>query len=214
MSARIISKESPLILASESPRRRELLGQVGIPFRVCPGNIDETSMAGAPSYIAKTLAEKKALSVSADFSGQWILGADTIVVLDDHILGKPADRADASSMLKILSSKDHEVITGFSIINTSGEIVCTDHESTLVSIKSLSDREIDAYIATEEPFGKAGSYAIQGIGAFMVQGIKGDYSNVVGLPLFTLIKRMIEVGALKEFPAMTDFALTTKSLKD
>jgi septum formation protein len=197
-----ISKQSPLILASESPRRRELLGQVGIPFRVFPGNIDETSMAGAPSHIASTLAEKKAFSISADFSGQWILGADTIVVLDNHILGKPVDRADARSMLKILSGKSHEVITGFSIVNTSGEVVCTDHESTIVSIKSLSDTEIDAYIATGEPFGKAGSYAIQGIGAFMVQGIKGDYSNVVGLPLYTIIKRMIEVGALKEFPEM------------
>jgi septum formation protein len=195
-----ISKQSPLILASESHRRRELLGQAGIPFRVFPGNIDESSMEGAPSHIARTLAGKKAFSVSADFSGQWILGADTIVVLDDHVLGKPVDRADARSMLKILSGKNHEVITGFSIVNTSGEVVCTDHERTMVSVKSLSDKEIDAYIATGEPFGKAGSYAIQGIGAFMVQEIKGDYSNVVGLPLHTIIKRMIEVGALKEFP--------------
>jgi septum formation protein len=195
-----ITKESPLILASESPRRRELLGQAGIPFRVFPGNVDENCLSGSPSHIAQTLAEKKALSVSASFPGQWILGADTIVVLDDHILGKPVDKEDARSMLKILSGKDHEVITGFSIIGPSGKIACTDHESTRVSIKPLSDREIDFYIATGEPFGKAGSYAIQGIGSFMVDRIKGDYSNVVGLPLCALIKRLLEVGALKEFP--------------
>jgi septum formation protein len=197
-----ISSEHPLILASESPRRMELLGQVGIPFRAFPGNIDETCMTGPASYIARTLAEKKAMSVSPDFSGQWVLGADTIVVLDEHILGKPVDKADARSMLKILGGKEHEVITAFSIISPSGKIDCTDHESTLVSIKPLSDREIDAYIATGEPFGKAGSYAIQGIASFMVEGIKGDYSNVVGLPLCSLIKRMIEIGALKEFPVV------------
>jgi len=195
-----ITKESPLILASESPRRRELLGQVGIHFRVFPGNVDENSITGSPSHVAQTLAEKKALSVSAGFPGQWILGADTIVVLDNHILGKPVDRADAASMLRLLSGKEHEVITGFSIINPSGKISFTDYECTLVSIKLLSGSEIDSYIASGEPFGKAGSYAIQGIGSFMVDGIKGDYSNVVGLPLCSLIKRLIEVGALKEFP--------------
>jgi septum formation protein len=195
-----ISKKTPLILASESPRRRELLGQVGIPFRVFPGNVDENSITGYPSHIAQNLAEKKALSVYAAFSGHWILGADTIVVLNNHILGKPVDRADAGSMLRLLSGKEHKVITGFSVINPSGKTACTDHESTWVSIKHLSDREIDSYIATGEPFGKAGSYAIQGIGSFMVDGIKGDYSNVVGLPLCSLIKRLLEVGALKEFP--------------
>jgi septum formation protein len=195
-----ITKESPLILASESPRRRELLGQVGIPFRVFPGNVDENSITGSPSHVAQTLAEKKAMSVSADFPGQWILGADTIVVLDNHILGKPVDRSDAASMLRLLSGKEHEVITGFSIINPSGEISFTDYVSTLVSIKLLSDSEIDVYIASGEPFGKAGSYAIQGIGSFMIDGIKGDYNNVVGLPLYALIKKLIEVRALIEFP--------------
>jgi septum formation protein len=195
-----INKESPLILASESPRRRELLGQVGIHFKVFPANIYELAMTGTPSHIAKTLAEQKALSVSPNFPGQWVLGADTIVVLGDRILGKPVDAADARLMLKALSGKEHEVITGFSIVTPSGKNVCTDHESTLVSVKPLSDKEINAYIATGEPFGKAGSYAIQGVGSFMVDRIKGDYSNVVGLPLFTLIKRMVEAGALKEFP--------------
>jgi septum formation protein len=201
MNTRVpISKEYPLILASESPRRKELMEQIGLPFRSFPSNIDENSISGPSLHIARTLAEKKAVFAHKNFAGRWILGADTIVVLGDHILGKPADIADARSMLHILNGKEHEVITAFSVISPSGEIACTDHESTLVSIKPLSDREIDAYIATGEPFGKAGSYAIQGIASFMVEGIKGDYCNVVGLPLCTLIKRLIHIGALKEFP--------------
>lgn len=196
----LITTKSPLVLASESPRRMHLLEQAGIPFKSCPSNIDENSIIGSPSHTARTLAEKKAMAGQGKFGGQWILGADTIVVSGDSILGKPSDDDEARSMLKTLSGKEHDVITGFSIVNPFGEITCTEHESTTVSIKTLSDNEIDSYIATREPFGKAGGYAIQGIGSFMVEGIKGSYSNVVGLPLCRLIKRLLEVGALKEFP--------------
>jgi septum formation protein len=196
----LITTNSPLILASESPRRKHLLEQIGIPFKSCPSNIDENSIIGSPSLTAKRLAEKKAMAGQGKFAGQWILGADTIVVSGDSILGKPSDDDEARSMLKTLSGKKHEVITGFSIVNPFGEVVCTDHEITTVSIKTLSDNEIDSYIATREPFGKAGGYAIQGIGSFMVEGIKGSYSNVVGLPLYPLIKKFLEIGALKEFP--------------
>jgi septum formation protein len=197
-----INKEYPLILASESPRRKQLLEQMRIPFSALPCNIDEDLTHGSPSLTARTLAEKKAMAALEKVQGQWILGADTIVVLGAVILGKPSDADEACFMLKTLEGKDHEVITGYSIADPSGRIALTGHESTFVSIKALSDKEIDAYIATKEPFGKAGSYAIQGIGAFMVEGIKGSYSNVVGLPMCALIKGFLETGALKEFPIL------------
>jgi septum formation protein len=195
-----ICRESPLILASESPRRKRLLEQVGIPFMSLPSNIDETSVNGSPSHLAMILAERKVMAALGKVQRQWILGADTIVVSADDILGKPLNGDEARSMLMILSGKEHEVITGYSIINPSGEIACTGHENTTVSVKTLSAVEIDSYIATGEPFGKAGGYAIQGIGSFMVERISGSYSNVVGLPLCSLIKRLLEIGALKEFP--------------
>jgi septum formation protein len=197
-----INNKFPLILASESPRRKRLLEQVGIPFRSVPSNIDETSINGSPPGFAKILAERKAMAALGKLQGLWILGADTIVVSGDDVLGKPLNADEARSMLRILSGKEHEVITGYSILNPSGEIACTDHESTTVTIKSLSAKEIDTYINSGEPFGKAGSYAIQGIGSFMVEGIKGSYSNVVGLPLCALIKRLLDLGALTEFPIL------------
>ena len=113
-----ISKDSPLILASESPRRKRLLEQVGIPFRSLPSNIDENSINGSPSHIAKTLAEKKAMAAREKVQRHWILGADTIVVSGDDILGKPSNDDEARSMLKILSGKEHEVITGYSILKS------------------------------------------------------------------------------------------------
>jgi septum formation protein len=197
-----INNKFPLILASESPRRKRLLEQVGIPFRSLPSNIDETPINGSPPAVAKILAERKAMAALEKLQGHWILGADTIVVSGEDVLGKPFNADEARSMLRILSGKEHEVITGYSILNPSGEIACTDHESTTVTIKSLSAKEIDTYISSGEPFGKAGSYAIQGIGSFMVEAIKGSYSNVVGLPLCSLIKRLLDLSALREFPIL------------
>jgi len=197
-----ISRESPLILASESPRRKSLLEQVAIPFISIPSDIDEKSTDGLASDIARTLAEKKAAAVYKKAQRQWILGADTIVVSGNDILGKPLNDEDARFMLKILNGKEHDVITGYSILNPSGETACTDHERTVVAIKALSEKEIDAYISSGEPFGKAGGYAIQGTGSFMVEGIRGSYSNVVGLPLCSLIKRLLHLGALAEFPIL------------
>ena len=195
-----INRENPLILASASPRRRRLLEQVGLPFRSIPCNIDETGVEGAPPRIAHILAEKKARSAYSVSEGKWILGADTIVVLDGTVLGKPNSRDEARSMLDLLGGKEHEVITGFSVIDPSGVKAHSEEVSTIVTMKRLSEAEITAYIATGEPFGKAGSYAIQGIGSFMVKGIRGSYSNVVGLPLCELIESLIVLGALKDFP--------------
>ena len=128
------------------------------------------------------------------------MGADTIVVLGGTVLGKPLDGDEARSMLGLLAGKEHEVITGFSIIDPSGIAAHSEEVRTVVSVKRLSEAEITAYIATGEPFGKAGSYAIQGIGSFMVRGISGSYSNVVGLPLCEVIESLIALGALEAFP--------------
>ena len=195
-----INEKSPLILASASPRRKELLQQVKIPFITSPCNIDEEIVNGTPYHIACTLAEKKALYASSRFNDNWILGADTIVVSEGKILGKPSDGKDAVSMLQFLSNREHEVITGLSITCPIMETCHTEYVSSSVEIKKLSEREITAYVNTGEPFGKAGSYAIQGIGSFMIKRITGSYSNVVGLPLYTLINTLLNLGAMEIFP--------------
>jgi septum formation protein len=195
-----ISDKNPLILASASPRRKELLAHVKIPFIVLASHIDENGEKGPPGKICTRLAEKKALSVYNSSNKSWILGADTIVVKDDNIMGKPSDAGEAVAMLKNLSDGDHDVITGFSIVDPSGQVVESCSVSTTVSFKSLTDEEIDAYIKTGEPFGKAGAYAIQGIGAFMIKSINGSYTNVVGLPLYEVIDSLCRLKAIIRFP--------------
>lgn len=201
MSFPVISKKNPLVLASDSPRRKDLLNQINIPFIVFPSNIDENDEKGEPHEICTHLAEKKAVSVFKNKPGNhWVLGADTVVVKNSEIMGKPSGNDEARSMLSFLSNGDHEVITGFSMIDPSGSISLTRHVSTIVSVKKLSQSEIDSYIKSGEPFGKAGGYAIQGIGAFMIKSIKGSYSNVVGLPLFALIDSLKKLKAINRFP--------------
>ena len=200
MSFPVISKKNPLVLASASPRRKRLLKEIGLPFRSLACDIHEKVIDYSPSDMTRFLAEKKAMTAYSNTKNYWVLGADTIVVLRDIILGKPLDHEDARAMLSLLSGKEHEVITGFSIINPAGLIAHTEHVSTIVGIKDLSDREITAYIRTGEPFGKAGAYAIQGIGAFMVRAITGSYSNVVGLPVYHVIQALLALGALDVFP--------------
>lgn len=208
-----IHKQNPLILASASPRRKQLLGQAGLPFRAIPSHVAEEFQAGSPDETACLLAEKKAVEVFPR-TGGWVLGADTAVVVaadalqpppkhsraEEIILGKPQDAEDARRMLRLLSGREHRVVTGFCLLDPSGGAVHTEAVSTKVSIKKLSDQEIDAYVLSDEPFGKAGSYAIQGVGSFMVKGITGSYTNVVGLPLYALIKALTGVGALKSYP--------------
>ena len=200
MSFNYISDKNPLILASASPRRKELLEQVKIPFIVIPSHIDENGEKGEPCDICTRLAEKKALSLHTPEKTNWILGADTIVVKDGAVMGKPTDAEEASIMLNILSGGDHEVITGFSIVDPSGCPAISSYVTTFVQFKKLTDEEITFYIKTGEPFGKAGGYAIQGIGAFMIKSISGSYSNVVGLPLFAVIDSLIKVKSLDIFP--------------
>ena len=200
MTFKVISNEFPLVLASASPRRKMLLDQVGLPVRVLPADIDENQIKGEPSEVAGRLAEKKAvLSYSLD-PGFWVLGADTIVAIKEVILGKPENEEDAFHMLQQLSGCEHDVITGYCLLNPAGDIGCRDYVKTRVRVKELSSGEIAAYIATKEPFGKAGSYAIQGAGSFMIESINGSYSNVVGLPVCSIIKILRSAGAINDFP--------------
>ena len=189
-----------LLLASASPRRRELLAQAGFAFRVDPIPVAEERSPGEdPTHFAQRLAREKAEAVfharraAFERSGEplLVLGADTIVVCDDQVLGKPIDDADAFAMLRMLAGRTHRVITGVCLLSAAGAEIAS--ESTCVTMLTLSDEEIHAYIATGEPLGKAGAYAIQGYAARWIPRISGCYFNVVGLPL-ALVNTMIDAA--------------------
>jgi septum formation protein len=179
-----------LILASGSPRRVEILRGVGWEFEVIPADIDETRAPGedAVSYV-KRLAHTKAETVAKKTSQCLVLGADTVVVIGQEILGQPRDDDEARRMLKLLSGQWHEVLTGVALVpagqssNAEGSGVVVDHETTRVLFAQLSDAEIDWYVSTGEPRGKAGAYAIQGRAALFIEEVRGDYFNIVGLPV-------------------------------
>jgi len=178
-----------LILASTSPRRRELLTEANIPFTVDAVAVDEQHRLGeSPEDFTQRLARAKAEPVFARHSAATVLGADTVVVCDQHILGKPADAADAARMLRQLSNRSHQVITGVALLSPHGTI--TRAETTTVTMREISEEEIAAYIATGEPMDKAGAYAIQGGAAKFVTQIAGDYTNIVGLPI-ALVQKML-----------------------
>jgi septum formation protein len=175
-----------LILASSSPRRQELLRHAGIPFEVLPADINEEPLPLEDArQCAERLAREKALAVARQRPNEYVLGADTVVTIDDEILGKPKDDADAKRMLRMLSGRSHQVVTGICLIvgGKLGGAPEVASETTLVTMTEISDREIDDYIATGEPTDKAGAYAIQGIASRWISRIEGDYSNVVGLPV-------------------------------
>lgn len=179
-----------IILASNSPRRKELLSQVGVKFEVIPSEFEEQLVELPPAKLVEHFAYMKAKDVASAICGEaLVIGADTIVYLDE-IMGKPRNKEDAFDMLKKLSGKQHLVLSGLCVINTATGESLTGHENTRVKIKALSDAEIAAYISTGEPADKAGAYAIQGMGSLFVEGIEGDYFNVVGLPLFRLGKML------------------------
>jgi septum formation protein len=146
------------------------------------------------------LAEKKARALLGMSRGNWVLGADTMVVLDPFVLGKPENEEEARAMLLRLSGREHEVVTGFCLLDPAGQRAHSEAVVTRVTMKALSEEEIRGYVASGEPFGKAGSYAIQGLGSFMVERISGSYTNVVGLPLCALVKALLAAGALRRFP--------------
>ncbi len=185
-----------IVLASSSPRRRELLGTLGFEFEVMQPSSDETvSENETPEGFALRVSSEKAASVSVSLGeGAVVIGADTIVVVDGEILGKPADPGEASSMLLKLSGKEHHVFTAFSIVRPKNEILHSEIVDTRVRVKPLAASEIEGYIKTGEPMDKAGAYGIQGIGSFMVRGIEGSYSNVVGLPVEELLTALKKLG--------------------
>jgi len=195
-----------IVLASASPRRQELLRNAGISFLVQPADINETPLANeSPQNCAKRLARDKAVAISQSRPQDYVLGADTIVVIDNSILGKPRDAADAGRMLRLLSGRTHKVVTGVCLVTPSmrscestpeGREVITVSETTLVSMDKISEEEIRDYIATGEPMDKAGAYAIQGIASRWITCIDGDYSNVVGLPVRRVYSMLRKQGAL------------------
>ena len=185
--------QNRLILASASPRRQELLRRIAEEFTVCPADADETLPVGlSVKRQIETLARRKAEAVWALHPQDTVIGADTMVVADGKPLGKPVDAADARRMLKLLSGRTHEVITGLAVLSPVGERV--GHRTTRVHVRALTDAEIDRYIATGEPMDKAGAYGIQGRGAVLISGIEGDYFNVGGLPLELLYTMLSELN--------------------
>lgn len=188
-----------IILASASPRRRELLTQIGLEFEVIVSEADESISADTPEDLVMQLSAIKAGAVyeehkiSAD--NTLIIGADTVVAMNGQVLGKPKDKEQAKEMLKALSDNKHEVLTGVTIISiNSGNIVKeTFYEKTIVYTYPMTDSEIDEYIESGEPMDKAGSYGIQGIGAKFIKKIDGDYNNVVGLPISRIYQKIKEM---------------------
>ncbi len=182
-------REPFIYLASGSPRRRELLAQLGLSFDLLVTDIDESLQSGelADAYVCR-LARDKARAALGQMPERRapVLGADTTVVVDRHILGKPADRETAAAMLRRLSGRDHDVLTAVALVDADGDVQreAVAVSRTVVTFRALSDAEIDGYWATGEPCDKAGGYAIQGFGAIFIEAIHGSYSGVMGLPLF------------------------------
>ena len=184
----------PLILASGSPRRRDLLRDLGVPFRILVSDILEIlSQDLDPEAQAMALAEQKARAVASRIQPGIVLGADTVVVLDGTLLGKPRDDADAVDMLRRLSGRDHQVVTGIAITDAAGSLH-SSAVSSVVRFRSLSEADITAYVASGEPRDKAGAYAIQGLGAQLVHDLQGCFTNVVGLPLCETASLLSEAG--------------------
>jgi septum formation protein len=200
----MITPPPAIVLASASPRRKELLERVGVACAVVPSHINEDYIPGeSPREHVLRLSHEKALEIAGrnDVPGRWFIGSDTVVVRDDAILGKPIDAADAAAMLTSLSGRSHEVLTAFTVHDREKDITLSEVVSTAVRFKELTAAEVSGYIASGEPFDKAGAYAIQGIGAFMVQAINGSYTNVVGLPLCEVVDVLEHLGAVKLFTA-------------
>ncbi len=186
-----------IILASESTRRVDILRSLGISFSIIPPDIDERRRRDeTPREFVLRVSYEKAQKVGEHFPEKWVIGADTIVVYKGKVLGKPKDDADAFNMLKSLRGKWHKVMTGYCVLNASKDIMYRDAVETRVFVRDLSDDEIIRYIKTSEPQGKAGSYAVQGKGGYMVKEIKGSYSNVVGLPICEVAEVLMSLGVL------------------
>ena len=191
-----------MILASNSPRRKEILENFGFNLKVITKNIDEVSDEEDIIKRIEDIARKKVLAVAEVYPNEFVVGADTVVVVDDKILGKPKDKKDIYEMLHSLSGRSHKVITSFSFVNISKNISISDSEVSEVYFKNITDEEISWYIDTKEPFDKAGSYGIQGNGSYFVERIDGDFFAVMGFPIGkfvrTLVKNNISLDDIKK----------------
>ena len=183
-----------IVLASQSPRRRQLLGQMGLEFTTQSPEIDESAFHGRDAQdLVETLSREKARWVARQQTPDTlVIGADTVVVLDGAILGKPRDGAEAEAMLAALSGRDHQVFTGVTLCQ--GDRILTQAEETQVTFRPLTGQEIRQYVSTGEPMDKAGAYGIQGLGGLLVEGIRGDYHNVMGLPICRLGRMLLNFG--------------------
>jgi len=189
--------KADLILASGSPRRSHLLTQAGLEFEVIPSTIDESRFAlSAPENYVQVLAKAKAVDIARKYPASWVIGADTIVLIDQTILGKPCSKEHARAMLQQLNGRTHQVLTGYCICCESRQVLFSETVTTSVFFKQLNEDEIDWYIGSAEPFDKAGAYAIQGLGTFLVRAINGSYTNVVGLPVCEVIEFLIKQGVI------------------
>ncbi|MCC6770149.1 MAG: septum formation inhibitor Maf [Gemmatimonadaceae bacterium] len=192
-----------VILASQSPRRRELLHQIGIAHEVRPADIDESYLPHeAPASHAERLAREKVTALSTADPRAVVIGADTIVVIDGAVLGKPGSAADAARMLTTLSGRTHWVYTAVAVAR--GDLVVSGVEGVEVTFRALTPRQVDAYVATGEPMDKAGAYGIQGFGATLVERIHGDYFAVMGLALGRLVDLLREVGGTYQPDGLRD----------
>lgn len=186
------------ILASESPRRMALLKQIGLEFEVMPSGIDEEEVEFShPKAYVKKLAQLKAKSVAKKIQDGVVIGADTMICIGSKIIGKPRDREDAAATLRELSGRVHEVVSGVCVIDKSSGRAVTKASVTRVKFRDLNDGLINWYVGTGEPLGKAGSYGIQERGALLVEWVRGDYSNVVGLPITTLVDILEQMNLLE-----------------
>jgi septum formation protein len=186
-----------IILASASPRRKQLLASVGLKFKIIPAHFNEDYLRGeTPTKHVRRLAQSKAKIISENNPDAWVLGADTIVVIDGHILGKPENKAQAKKMLQKLSGRTHKVYTAFTITRAASSITKTRVIQSAVSFKNISPDEIKWYISSKEPYDKAGGYAAQEKGASFIKSVRGSYTNVIGLPLCEVLEEFKTLGVI------------------
>jgi septum formation protein len=184
-----VAPSNRLVLASSSPRRRELLSSLGLTFDIVPSSADETVRSGeSATAMVERLALEKARIVAQQYPDAWVIGADTTVVIDGKILGKPEDEKDAEAMLLTIQGRTQSVLGGLALVNLQKDIVRVESHESLVDIAPMTIDEIRRYVKSGEPMDKAGSYAVQGIGAYIVDKITGSYTNVVGLNLTATIR--------------------------
>lgn len=193
-----ISLSAPLILASASPRRQELLRFVGLKFKTIPAHLNEDYIEGeSPREHVKRLSQDKAIAIAKKYPNAVVLGADTIVVIDKSILGKPENKYQARKMLRKLSGREHKVYTGFTIAQEASKICYTNVVLSAVKFKKISPQELEWYVASDEPYDKAGGYAVQGKGAYFIKSIRGSYTNVIGLPLCEVLETLKKLEAIR-----------------